>query len=134
MIRTGKVVKEEGKGVMVCFERLQSCEGCGCCGQTKRRPLYLSYGQAKSGDIVEVEMPDAQVLKASIADLSFAPGWLDRRLVSRRRHLSGNKDWAMVLGGLLGLCVMRHDFSKQPTSALAGCVPGSRISWTAQRD
>ena len=65
MIRTGEVIQAEGETLSVCFSRLQSCENCGMCGSGKDSVLVLT-GKAKVGDMVEVEMPDAKVLKASI--------------------------------------------------------------------
>ena len=65
MIRTGKVIQAEGETLSVCFHPLQSCENCGMCGSGRDSVLTLT-GKARIGDTVEVEMPDAKVLKASM--------------------------------------------------------------------
>jgi positive regulator of sigma E activity len=65
MIRTGKVIQAEGETLSVCFDSLQSCENCGLCGSRKDSVLVL-IGKGNIGDMVEVEMPDAKVLKASM--------------------------------------------------------------------
>ena len=65
MIRTGKVIQAEGETLSVCFNRLQSCENCGMCG-SGRDPVLILTGKANVGDMVEVEMPDVKVLKASM--------------------------------------------------------------------
>ena len=70
MIRTGKVIQAEGEALSVCFNRLQSCEHCGMCGSGRDSVLVLT-GKADIGDMVEVEMPDAKVLKASIVTYFF---------------------------------------------------------------
>ena len=64
MIRTGKVIRAEGEDLQVCFEPLQSCENCGMCGGRKESTVALK-GKARAGDWVDVQMPDARVLKAS---------------------------------------------------------------------
>jgi len=104
MIRTGTVVQEEKKGVLVCFERLVACAGCNACGRDKKQTKVFVYGQAKIGDVVTVEMPDAQVLKASllIYVLPLA-GFIGGLFLGAA--IFGREDWAMVLGGLLGLAL-----------------------------
>ena len=65
MIRTGKVIQTQGDTLTVCFSRLESCESCGMCGSGRSDAMITLKGQAQPGDFVEVEMPDAQVLKVS---------------------------------------------------------------------
>ena len=102
MIRTGTVIKEEKKGVLVCFERLAACAGCNACGRDKKQTTVFVYGQAKLGDVVSVEMPDAQVLKASLLTYLFPlAGFIGGLFLGAA--IFGNEDWAMVLGGLSGL-------------------------------
>ncbi len=104
MIRTGKVVKEEKNGVMVCFERLAACAGCNACGRDKKETTVFVYGQAKPGSIVQVELPDAQVLKASLLTyLLPLAGFIGGLFLGAA--IFGQKDWAMVLGGLVGLAL-----------------------------
>ena len=66
MIRSGQVIGKDGKGLLVCFERLAACQGCKACGREGKQTSVLVHGEAEVGDIVSVEMPDAQVLKASL--------------------------------------------------------------------
>lgn len=102
MIRTGTVVKEEDRGVLVCFERLAACHGCNECGREKQTTTVFVYGQAREGDRVSVQMPDAQVLKASalmylIPLIGLIAGLFLGGLVS------GWRDLGMVIGGFIGL-------------------------------
>ena len=104
MIRTGTVVKEEKNGVVVCFERLAACAGCNACGRDKKETTVFVYGQAKPGSLVQVEMPDAQVLKASLLTyLLPLAGFIGGLYFGAA--IFGQRDWAMVLGGFLGLAL-----------------------------
>lgn len=66
MIRTGQVIAREARGLLVCFERLAACESCKACGRDGKDTSAYVQGEAQVGDRVEVEMPEAQVLKASL--------------------------------------------------------------------
>ena len=68
MVRTGFVKEKKGDTLRVCFERPEACEGCkGCAkGLLPKQELLSVYGQAEVGDIVDVRMPEAQTLKASM--------------------------------------------------------------------
>ncbi|MDD4080395.1 MAG: SoxR reducing system RseC family protein [Eubacteriales bacterium] len=64
MIRTGRVVDKEQNLLKICFDKEEACSGCGMCS---RQESTLSIpGDAAVGDVVEVALPDAQVLKASL--------------------------------------------------------------------
>ncbi len=65
MIRTGKVIQAEGNILEVCFSRMEACESCGMCGSGRDDARVKINGNAHEGDMVDVEMPDARVLKAS---------------------------------------------------------------------
>ena len=65
MIRTGKVIQAEGDILEVCFSRMEACESCGMCGSGRDDTRVRIRGDALEGDMVDVEMPDARVLKAS---------------------------------------------------------------------
>ena len=65
MIRTGKVIQAEGNILEVCFSRMEACESCGMCGSGRDDSVVKIKGTARCGDMVDVEMPDAKVLKAS---------------------------------------------------------------------
>ena len=87
MVRTG-FVKEKKNGLLrVCFERPDACEGCrGCAkGLMPRQELLTVFGQAEAGDIVDVRVPEARTLKASLMAYALpligllgglAAGWL----------------------------------------------------------
>ena len=68
MIRTGFVKEKKGDQLRVCFDRPEACEGCkGCAkGLLPKKELLTVTGQAEIGDMVDVEMPEAQMLKASM--------------------------------------------------------------------
>ena len=68
MIRTGFVKDKKGECLSVCFERPASCEGCkGCAkGLMGKSELLTVFGEAEIGDIVDVQMPENQVFKASL--------------------------------------------------------------------
>ena len=68
MIRTGFVKEKKGDQLRVCFDRPEACEGCkGCAkGLLPKKELLTITGQAEVGDMVDVEMPEAQMLKASM--------------------------------------------------------------------
>ena len=68
MVRTGFVKEKKGDHLRVCFSRPEACEGCkGCAkGLVPKQELLTVFGQAEVGDMVDVEMPQAQTLKASV--------------------------------------------------------------------
>lgn len=66
MLRTGRVVNAKNGEVEVCFERPEACAHCGACGGEKHETLVSIPGDAPVGSWVDVEMPDKQVLKASL--------------------------------------------------------------------
>ena len=66
MIRQGRVVQADQGSVKVCFERLEACGHCGMCSGGGQDQIVELKGSAKPGDLVDVEMPDAKVLKASV--------------------------------------------------------------------
>ncbi|NLX82488.1 MAG: SoxR reducing system RseC family protein [Clostridiales bacterium] len=65
MIRTGRVVQTDGDILKVCFSRLDACGSCGMCGGGRDDAMVSIRGKAQVGDMVQVDMPDAQVLKVS---------------------------------------------------------------------
>ena len=65
MIRTGRVVQRDKDVLKVCFSRLDACGSCGMCGGGRDDAMVSIRGNARVGDMVEVDMPDAQVLKVS---------------------------------------------------------------------
>ena len=65
MIRTGRVVQTDKDVLKVCFSRLDACGSCGMCGGGRDDAVVSIQGLARVGDVVEVDMPDAQVLKVS---------------------------------------------------------------------
>ncbi len=67
MLRNGRVVGKEGERLSVCFERPEMCAKCGACMGRSHQTLVTVAGDAEIGDTVDVEMADAQVVKASAA-------------------------------------------------------------------
>ena len=66
MIKTGKVVSCDNGSVRVCFERPEACAKCGQCGDIKETLVTLK-GSAVPGDMVEVFLPEGQLLKYTLA-------------------------------------------------------------------
>ncbi len=100
MIRTGKVIEKDQDLLKICFEPAEACGSCGLCG---RQGTTVSIpGAAGVGDTVDVELPDAQVLKASLVTYAIplvgliAGLWLGTELFPGREGLS-------ILTGLAGM-------------------------------
>lgn len=66
MLRTGKVISQGTGEILVSFERPEACAHCGACAGQKEETQVTIPGSAPVGRWVDVEMPDAQVLKASV--------------------------------------------------------------------
>lgn len=66
MLRTGKVVAAQGGELEVCFERPEACAHCGACGGQKEETLVKIPGDVPVGRWIDVDMPEGQVLKASL--------------------------------------------------------------------
>ena len=66
MVKTGKVVSCYSGSVRVCFERPEACAKCGQCGDI-RETLVTLKGTAAPGDMVEVFLPEGQLLKYTLA-------------------------------------------------------------------
>ncbi|MBR0226921.1 MAG: SoxR reducing system RseC family protein [Clostridia bacterium] len=66
MLRTGKVVAANGGELEVCFERPEACAHCGQCGGQKEKTLVKLPGDVPVGRWIDVDMPEGQVLKASV--------------------------------------------------------------------
>lgn len=66
MVQTGRVAAQKDGKVQVCFERPEACAHCGACAGQKEHTLVEIAGTAPVGAMVEVEMPQGQVLKASM--------------------------------------------------------------------
>ena len=66
MLRTGKVVAANGGEMEVCFERPEACAHCGACAGQKEKTLVKLPGDVPVGRWIEVDMPEGQVLKASV--------------------------------------------------------------------
>lgn len=101
--RIGTVVREADKGVMVRFERPAACTGCGACARNQKTETIFALGEARTGDIVSVQMPEEKARRPVffnylIPGIGFAAGLLLAYLI----HPS---ETAMVLGGIVGLAV-----------------------------
>jgi sigma-E factor negative regulatory protein RseC len=102
MLRTGRVVQAEGETLKVCFSRMDACESCGMCDAGRQETVVKLQGKARIGDIVEVEMPDARVLKTSIITyviplaMLIAGLWIGSVLWREQ-------EFCVVLSGIAGL-------------------------------
>ena len=65
MVQSGKVVAVSGNEMKVCFERPEACAHCRACGEIHESLVTLP-GTAPVGSRIEVDMPEKQVLKASV--------------------------------------------------------------------
>ncbi len=92
MIRTGRVIGKEQDLLKICFDKAEACENCGLCG--RQESTLLIPGDAGEGDLVDVELPDAQVLKASLVTYAvplaglIAGLWLGMELFPGREALA----------------------------------------------
>lgn len=66
MLRTGKVMAAENGEIEVSFERPEACARCGACHGQKEESRIRMPGDVPVGRWVDVDMPEAQVLKASV--------------------------------------------------------------------
>ena len=103
MVRSGRVVEAADGKLKVCFERPEMCEKCGACTGHKHSELVTIRGEAAPGDIVEVEMPDARVFKASA--IAYAVPLCGLMLGTLIGQTAFSTDIAAALCGLLGLAL-----------------------------
>ena len=98
MVRTGKVVGVSENALEVCFERPEMCAKCGACmGRKPHEETVKIEGTAEIGDMVDVEMPDAKIVKVSlIAYIIPLAGLLIGLLIGQT--LLKNDIWAAVAG------------------------------------
>ena len=110
MIRTGRVVEAKGGSLKVCFDRPEMCASCGKCGaHGVHQELVTVQGEADVGNWVQVEMPDAQIVKVSLIAYVIPLVFLMAGLVIGQNVL-GTDAWAAGLGiGLMavGLFIVR---------------------------
>ena len=64
MIRCGKVVSAENGKIKVCFERPEMCAKCGQCGNISETLIEIE-GTAEPGDLVEMDLPEGELLRVS---------------------------------------------------------------------
>ena len=103
MVRVGRVVDRQADSLRVCFDRPEMCEKCGACMGKAHKELVTLKGDAQPGDTVEVEMPDAKVLKVSaIAYVVPLLGLLLGLLIGQTWMRT---DSAAAVGGLIGLAL-----------------------------
>ena len=121
MIRTGRVVEAKGGSLKVCFDRPEMCASCGKCGaHGVHQELVTVQGEADVGNWVQVEMPDAQIVKVSLIAYVIPLVFLMAGLVIGQNIL-GTDAWAAGLGiGLMavGLLIVRLG---PPGACPAGC-------------
>ncbi len=101
MIRTGRVVEKDQDLLKICFEKTEACESCGLCG--RQEAAMTVSGSAEVGDSVDVELPDAQVLKASLMAYAVPLAGLVAGLWLGSALFPGREGLALVTGiaGLL---------------------------------
>ena len=103
MIRPGKVIKSDKGGLLVSFERYEACSRCGgCVAGMKKDTLIRVAGHANPGEYVSVEMPAAQVVKASFLMYMIPLAGFLLGLWVAGKLLNGN-DLLMTLGGVIGM-------------------------------
>lgn len=121
MIRSGRVVEKENGCVSVCFDRPEMCEHCGACNGKAHKELVKILGDAEIGDVVEVEMPDAKIVRASaLAYVVPLVGLMAGLLIGQ--NVFGS-DTAAAVGGLIGLGVcwlIMHFLDRKM---------GSKVAW-----
>ncbi len=66
MLRSGKGIAAENGVLEVCFERPEACAHCGQCGGQKTETFVKIPGSVPVGRWIDVDMPEGQVLKASM--------------------------------------------------------------------
>lgn len=104
MIRTGKVIQAKGNSLQVCFSRLEACESCGMCGSGRQDSVVEIFGNAREGDTVDVQMPDARVLKVSALTYLLPLAGLIAGL-GLGMALFPAHDFLTLAGGLAGLAL-----------------------------
>ena len=114
MLRSGKVVAAENGVLEVCFERPEACAHCGQCGGQKAETFVKIPGSAPVGRWIDVDMPEGQVLKASM--LAYVMPLL------------------MLLGGLaLGSVIFENDLLKALTGIMCMGVSWLTLRWVEKR-
>ena len=114
MLRSGKVVAAENGVLEVCFERPEACAHCGQCGGQKAETFVKIPGDAPVGRWIDVDMPEGQVLKASM--LAYVMPLL------------------MLLGGLaLGSVMFENDLLKALTGIVCMGVSWLALRWVEKR-
>lgn len=103
MRRKGRVVAAKPGCVSVCFQRPEACHHCGGCAGQKQETLVWVPGDAKIGSVVEVEMPDGQVVKASLIAYALPLLLLLAGLFAGIRVFQSEAAGAALGIGLMGL-------------------------------
>jgi positive regulator of sigma E activity len=113
MRNTGVVIERVGEMVEVQFERAESCKHCNACAGSQCRAML--HGDAREGDQVEVELPDAHIIRLSVLTYgvplaSLVIGLIFGSLLARPLRVPINAElFAALCGGallLLGLRVL----------------------------
>lgn len=104
MIRSGTVVEKDGRALGVVFERPEMCAHCGGCLH-KHCSRVQMIGDAELGDVVDVDMPDADVVKASalmyvVPVCAFLSGLGAGYLIHRTGRVAMAEDLFLALCGL----------------------------------
>ncbi len=114
MIQTGKVVASKGSQIQVCFQRPEMCAHCKMCdtGLKEDGTVITLNGHAAPGDMVEVYLPEKQLLRHTAAAyliplLALLLGLLIGSLLSFSEALQAVT--ALIFTGLGLLCVRLYD-------------------------
>lgn len=104
MIRTGRVVEANEGSLKVCFDRPEMCASCGKCGvHGAHEELVTVQGEAAPGAWVQVEMPDANIVRVSVIAYVI-PLMLLMLGLMLGQNVLGSDGWAAGLGvALLGV-------------------------------
>lgn len=103
MIRTGRVIRIEKGRPMVCFDRLETCEKCAGCLNDKKQALVRVLGEAQEGEMVDVELPDNQILGLSL--IMYAIPLAGLLIGLFLGNAAFNREWQTLLCGLAGLAL-----------------------------
>ena len=113
MIRTGEVIEISGSRASVVFDRPDACASCnGCpgrqCAHVEIDVDTATTGNIETGDLIDVEMPDQSVLKASavaylLPVIMLVAGLLAGNALYAPLGVSISKDLFTALAALVSL-------------------------------
>ena len=105
MLRTGEVTGVRGNWLEVTFCRPTDCEHCQACAGSQKETRLTVQGQAAIGDLAVVEMPQAQVMKASAIAYAIPLAGLMLGLVAGLKLFPQAGEGGGAIGALVGLAL-----------------------------